>query len=47
MTEVDFRKSSADLGMQLDSLAFAAAFEGAQKLQRGTARPETYLARPQ
>jgi hypothetical protein len=47
MTEESFRKILADLGIQLDSRAFAAAFRGAQRLQREAAQLGTYVARPQ
>jgi hypothetical protein len=46
MTEENFRARLADLGIELDGRAFAAAFKGAQQLRAEAARLESYLAGP-
>ena len=44
MTQDDFRKRLAALGLVLDDKAFAAAWAGAQHLRAEVARMDAYLA---
>lgn len=46
-TETEFRARLAELGLNLDAKAFAAAWAGAQHLRCEVAKVQTYLTKPE